>query len=324
MGELAMTSFKRPTFRAIVFGGALLATAAARPADALVLPGDGSAFNALGAGFSVNGVEAIFILDNTLTENFIFDDSIGDLGLALEGVGNMGLLFPSADAPVSEGALALTGLPDATTEFAVTDAVDVGIGDGVASPSLFGDFALDSVNGEVEINPTFDLVFDSNDSAYVEVTLKGETGEKKVLLKLDTGAAISTILPDVAKEVGLKDTGKNAKVSGAVGGSKTTDIYKGEIDDIGEDTFVALERKVKEVDGKKVVGLLGTNFLDRRYKLDTRTGKLEVFDENDKMSLKKTASVEELSLSVVPLPASALLLASALAGLGWASARRTV
>ena len=281
----------------------------ASPVSAIVFVDDGLTQNrVLGVTLSVNGSESLFIYDSTTRSTFVYDDAVARLGLNFVESASTESGFNFVLADKANGALTLAGLPEKTLDIAVTDEFDVGIGEGIVNPLAFGMIiVIDSVNGTLSINPEYPLIFDDNDRPYVDVEIKGETGSKTVRLLVDTGAEVTTVTKAVAAEVGLKDTGQKFRIKGATGKSRKASQYEGEIDGVGLVTFASVPRRQK-VKGEDVVGVLGTDVLDRRFKLDTQEGKLTIFDATDKKKPSAEGEIQSLTLEAVPLPGSVELM----------------
>jgi predicted aspartyl protease len=119
----------------------------------------------------------------------------------------------------------------------------------------------------MRISRSFDY---EDDLILVEVTIRGPRGSARPNLVLDTGAAATTILPEILDEIGYgaRDGNKPTRVRSAIGEEHGYTLRVAEFSALGVTTpnFMV---NVFDLDHEGVDGLLGMNFL-RHFNFEVR------------------------------------------------------
>ena len=118
-----------------------------------------------------------------------------------------------------------------------------------------------------------------HDLILVEVTIRGPRGSARPNLVLDTGAASTTILPEVLDEIGYspRDGNKLTRVHSAIGEEHGYTLRVAEFSVLGVTTS-NLVVNVFDLDHEGFDGLLGMNFL-RHFNFEVRPADQEIVIE---------------------------------------------
>ncbi len=128
----------------------------------------------------------------------------------------------------------------------------------------------------IKLSSPFDY---DDDLILIEVKLRGPRGTVRPRLVLDTGAAVTTLLPEIVDEVGYsaRDGNKISRVRSAIGEEHGYSLHLAEFSALGVTTpnFMV---NVFDLGHEGFDGLLGMNFL-RHFNFEVRPADLRILVE---------------------------------------------
>jgi hypothetical protein len=269
----------------------------------------------------VNDTPVTFLID-TGSKYTILDDDIASLLDLTETGTTIFLPDVSLTEPLESGSIVIVdSVQEVPIDFLVSDfPLSLGIGvTGILGADFFQSvsFTLDDVL--LSINPDFPVTSE-NGRYLVTIPVKGVTGTVDVKYLIDTGSPrtiISTANRDAAGLLPLLDptTGEPLTATLKGGTTGTSPVELGNLNKIVTIPFV-----INNVQGlpKGVSGLLGSDVLDKRFKLESDKLTITLPSPPNPPNSKEVTPVKFITTEKVPEPSSILSIL-ALGTLGAAS-----